>query len=84
MIPGRRHYQFIIECIQVLRREHPSDTELVVHLTPFWDQWRTRRRKDGQPYDRGNPSWLEWALNNHAPPRGSAEPKLPAHRYSPA
>lgn len=70
--PGKNDYAVVIDAIQLLRKEHPDESELESYLVPFWLAWQTRKGKDGQPYKRTNPAWLtDWAVNNDIPKNGS-------------
>jgi hypothetical protein len=75
VFPGMDDYREVIDAAQLLRRSHPDEHELESYLLPFWLAWQGRKRKDGQPVNKTNPTWfVEWAVNNYVPDfRGSEQ-----------
>jgi hypothetical protein len=81
-IPGAAQYAAVIDALRLLRRTRQVDNEaLAAQLQPYWEAWTKRKRRDGQPYDPGNITWLtEWALNGRIPPEartGNGTPGVP-------
>ena len=68
--PGIDDYAFVIDSVNVLRKDHPDENDLASYMTAFWVEWTNPLRKtvNGEPYNRKNPKWLEWAINNDVPP----------------
>lgn len=60
-LPG--DYKAVVDAVQFLRESCPTDDSLVEYLTPFWQKWKSSKRKDGKPYNPNKPAWLtDWAV----------------------
>lgn len=46
---------------------HGSATATADYLRPFWLAWIGKKSKNGRPYSRTNPSWLDWAIAGEIP-----------------
>jgi len=62
-LPG--DYKAVVDAVQFLRESCPTDDSLVEYLTPFWQKWKSSKRKDGKPYNPNKPAWLtDWAVTS--------------------
>lgn len=53
----------------------------VQYLKPFYDDWVTRKTKDGRLYSKTGAGWMDWAIAGEAPKNGT-EPKPLSGRES--
>ena len=68
----------VFTAIDGLRSKYTTIREMVDYLRPFWNDWITRRTRDGRMYAKTNFVWLtDWAVSGEIPEVGSA-PKTKA------
>ena len=75
-LPLASNFRVVVDAIQFLRESCPTDDSLVKYLTPFWQKWKSSKRKDGQPYNPNKPAWLtDWAVTsaNSNPASGGSD-----------
>ena len=43
----------------------------IEYLRPFFMEWKSRKGKNGRPYNVLNTAWLDWAIGGEIPKAGS-------------
>lgn len=62
--PSERR-DFAIDAICKIANQRGDTTS--DYLKPFWEEWRSRKNKNGRPYPKTSVSWLDWAIAGDIP-----------------
>ena len=76
ILPRDDKYINVVDAINLIAPRFQSEQELFAYLQPFYLDWMNRKRKDGEPYNKNNPAWLDWAIAGSIPSALQAEPQI--------
>lgn len=66
--PGQPEWEPIVTHFSAMKESFKTPKEMIDHLRPYWEWWRTAKSKDGKPYLTSNPAWIVKARNNEKIP----------------
>jgi len=76
ILPRDDKYINVVDAINLIAPRFQNEQELFAYLQPFYLDWMNRKRKDGEPYNKNNPAWLDWAIAGSIPSALQAEPQI--------
>lgn len=63
-----------IEALRIILRNKGGKEPTIKYLKPYFDEWTSRKRADGQDYLRTNLAWLtDWAVTGHIPSKSNGK-----------
>jgi hypothetical protein len=57
----------MMEMIEKIASQKESVAATVEYLRPFFDAWKSRKGKNGRPYNPMSCAWLDWAVSGTTP-----------------